>query len=82
MWFVYVLRSEINEQLYVGMSESPDTRLLEHNKGKVRSTKSFRPWKRVFLEEVGDTVQARKREKYLKSGVGKEWLKKKLSSEG
>ncbi len=75
--FVYVLRSEKDSRLYVGMSKNVDKRLLEHNAGKTRSTKAYRPWKIIHTEIHLDRIAARKREKYLKSGFGKMWLKEK-----
>lgn len=79
MIFVYVIRSEINGFFYVGMSENIDRRLSEHNKGKVFSTKAYKPWILFFFEEYETRIEARKREKYLKSGVGKEYIKNKWS---
>lgn len=50
-------------------------RLNEHNKGKTKSTKGYRPWELIKVEEFDTRLDARKREKYLKGGSGKEWLK-------
>ncbi|WGK66317.1 GIY-YIG nuclease family protein [Croceiramulus getboli] len=52
-------------------------RLMEHNAGRTRSTKGYRPWRMLHIEEYPDREFARKREKYLKSGFGKYWLNKK-----
>ena len=79
MWMVYVLKSEKQERLYVGMSENLERRFNEHNSGKVFSTKGYRPWRIIRTEEFPDSQSAREREKYLKSGYGKMWLKKKYS---
>ncbi|WP_136080126.1 GIY-YIG nuclease family protein [Pontiella desulfatans] len=58
-----------------GFKAPPDERLKSHNAGRVKSTKAFRPWERVFLEEHPDRNTAEKRERYLKSGWGRRWLK-------
>ena len=50
-------------------------RLKEHNAGKTKSTKGFIPWKFIYKEESTSRIAAREREIYLKSGVGKEYLK-------
>ncbi|MBL7927990.1 MAG: GIY-YIG nuclease family protein [Bacteroidia bacterium] len=76
--FVYVLKSDKDGRLYVGMTSNLDRRLSEHINGNVFSTKGYRPWKLVFHEHFPSRDSARKREKYLKSGSGKEWLKKKF----
>jgi putative endonuclease len=73
-YFVYVLRSTVAERLYVGSSLEPDARLASHNSGRVRSTKPWRPWERVLLEEYPDRATAEKRERYLKSGWGRREL--------
>lgn len=72
---VYVLKSEKDNRLYVGMSSDVQKRLLEHNSGRTKSTKGYRPWKLLHEEKYPDRVTARKREKYLKSGYRKQWLK-------
>jgi putative endonuclease len=78
MHYVYVLHSFERDRLYVGSSAKPDERLKSHNAGRVKSTKAFRPWKRVFLEEHPDRNTAEKRERYLKSGWGRRWLKEQI----
>jgi len=67
--------SESCKEIYVGMARSAVKRLKEHNAGKNRYTKGLRPWKLFFLESFPDWSTGRKREIYLKSGVGKEFLK-------
>ena len=76
MIFLYVLRSEVNDNLYVEICKNISNRLNEHNGGKNRYTKGLRPWKVVYTEEFVDCNSAREKEKYYKSGVGKEYFKK------
>ncbi len=52
------------------------TRLLRHNGGRERTTKPYMPFELIYQEECVNRIQARKREKYWKSGVGKEQLRK------
>jgi hypothetical protein len=54
----------------------PDARLKSHNVGRVRSTKAWRPWKRVLLEEYPDRVTAEKRERYLNPAGAAERLQR------
>ena len=54
MYYVYVLHSAEYDRLYVGSSAKPDERLKSHNAGRVKSTKAFRPWARIHLEEHPD----------------------------
>ncbi len=80
IYYVYVIQSQKDGRLYVGMTKHINERLKEHNSGQVFSTKSYRPWKLFYSEEIGDRQKAREREKYLKSGCGKEFLKKLYSA--
>ncbi len=81
-YFVYVLQSDTTGAYYTGSSAAPDQRLASHNAGRVRSTKSARPWTRIHLEEFQDRQTAQKRERCLKSGYGRRWLLRHLNSEG
>ena len=75
LWFVYVLRSDINGDLYKGLTNYLERRLSEHNSGKNISTKAYAPWKIVYFEKFMTRIEARNREKFLKSGEGREFLK-------
>lgn len=78
MFYVYLLQSELNHLFYVGFSENPQERLVAHNSGGNPSTKAGRPWKLIYLEGYLDKKDALGREKFLKSGSGKTYLKKQL----
>jgi putative endonuclease len=75
MWYIYALKSLKDGHLYIGMSENPKKRLTEHNSGMTKSTKLRRPFIIIYEEECSNRYNARKREKYLKSGCGREFLK-------
>ena len=72
---VYGIISKVNGEIYVGIAKNPEIRLKEHNTGRNRYTKGLKPWRILYTESQPDWQAARKREKYLKSGVGKEFLK-------
>ena len=74
---VYVLRCA-DSKLYVGSTRDIRSRIQAHNEGKVKTTKNRRPIKLVYTEEMPSYSDARKREVYLKSGAGREWLQKKM----
>ncbi|VAW10553.1 hypothetical protein MNBD_BACTEROID03-1763 [hydrothermal vent metagenome] len=78
MYFVYVLQSEVDGRLYKGMTNNLEKRIGQHNSGKNRSTKGFLPWRIVYHEIFSDSKSARAREKYFKSGIGRDFLKDKL----
>ncbi len=73
-YFVYVLESLIDRQHYIGLSANVESRLKMHNAGKVRSTKSRRPFQLVYQELIGSLTEARMREKYFKSAAGRKYL--------
>ena len=74
-YYAYILRSEKNGKNYFGSVEVIEARLLRHNAGKVKSTKAYKPFILIYKEQFPTRIDARKKEKYLKSGVGKEFLK-------
>ena len=75
MFIVYAIRSEVRNYIYVGMTNNIERRLKEHNNGENRSTKAYKPFVLIYTETFQTRVEAREKEKYLKSGVGKEFLK-------
>ncbi len=75
MQYVYVIRSTTRQYIYVGISNNIDRRLNEHNKGKEKTTKPYRPFELIMTEVFENRIDARQREKYLKSGSGKEYIK-------
>jgi len=75
MFIVYAIRSEVRNYIYVGMTGNIERRLKEHNNGENRSTKAYKPFVLIYTETFQTRVEAREKEKYLKSGIGKEFLK-------
>ena len=73
--FVYVIKSDIDGSQYVGISNDPNRRLLDHNRGKVRSTASKKPWVKIYSRKFANRIEARAREKYLKSAAGRRFRK-------
>jgi len=74
MYYVYVLRNQQNNNRYVGHSKNIQQRLKNHNYGKVKTTKAFKPWHLVHYEKFKTRTEAIARELFLKSGIGREWL--------
>ncbi|OHC02984.1 MAG: endonuclease [Planctomycetes bacterium RIFCSPLOWO2_12_FULL_40_19] len=75
MFYVYVLQSEKDSSQYIGLSHDAQERLKEHNAGRVKSTKPKRPWRLLYKESFTTRLDARKREKYLKSAAGRRFRK-------
>jgi putative endonuclease len=74
--FVYVLKSLKDGKRYVGISANLQNRIIQHNRGEVKATRGRRPFEIVYHEELGSLLDARGREKYLKSAAGRRFLKK------
>ena len=78
MVYIYVLKSYKDGRWYTGLTQDLRKRFKEHNSGKVFSTKDRRPFKLIYYEACLNEVDASNREKYLKSGMGKRYLKNRL----
>ena len=81
-FYVYILQSLKDESLYIGYSHDLRRRFKEHNEGKSKATKPFRPYKLIAYESFLDERDAKDREIYLKSGSGRAFLKKHIHLSG
>ncbi len=77
-YYVYVLQSKIDNQWYTGYSDNLQRRLKEHKSGQCHATKYRRPLKLIYFEGCLSKDDAIAREKYLKSGMGKRYLKNRM----
>jgi len=66
MWFVYVLKSITHSWYYVGSTNRLDERIREHNNGKVKSTKAYKPLIAIFTKVFNSGKEARAYERKLK----------------
>jgi putative endonuclease len=73
--WVYVLR-DANGHCYTGITTRLGARITEHNGGRTRADRGRGPFRLIHKEEHPDHATARQREKYFKSGAGREWLKR------
>jgi len=75
MFYIYAISSLKRYYIYVGITEDLKNRLGRHNKGREKTTKPYAPFEMLCFEKVNTRIEARIREKYWKSGTGKEKLK-------
>jgi len=75
MFYIYILFSEKDRQLYIGYTPDLKNRIESHKKGFVRSTKFRQPLKLVYYESYLKRLDAKRREKFLKGGKGHSELK-------
>lgn len=80
MQYVYVLESEKDKQTYVGCTTDLKKRVKLHNSGSVSSTSKRIPFKLIFYEAFLDKRDAFAREQFLKTGWGKNWIRKNLKN--
>ena len=77
MYFIYVLKSDVFNRIYIGSTKDIDTRVVQHNQGKTPSTKSYRPWRLIYNEAFQTKHEALIREKQMKkSGLIRNALRK------
>lgn len=74
MYKVYVFKSEKDNKKYIGYSSNIKNRLKEHNQGKVKSTSKRKPFKLIYFENFSNELEAKRRERFLKSGQGRKLL--------
>lgn len=78
MRYTYLLKSLKDGKLYTGCCGDLRKRFKEHNDGLVRSTKGRGPFRLIYYEACLDQADAFTRERYLKTGMGKRYLKNRL----
>lgn len=74
LYYVYILQSRKDGRFYTGMTDNVERRLAQHNKGSTGtpSTQNRGPFDLIYKEKCETRELARAREKYWKSGVGRE----------
>jgi putative endonuclease len=78
MHYVYILYSKKDRKLYIGCTNNLRKRVRLHNEGKVESTKLRRPLVPIYYEAYIDKLDAFAREKWLKTGWGRNYIKRVL----
>lgn len=76
MYYVYILLNETKTRTYTGVAKDVSKRLVEHNAGKVKSSRPHRPYKIIHTEAFATLRKARQKEKFYKSTTGRRMLKK------
>ena len=78
MWYTYLIQSNKDKRWYTGCSDDLRKRLRQHNQGLVPSTKGRGQFTIIYYEACLNKNDAFARERYLKSGMGKRYLKNRL----
>jgi putative endonuclease len=75
MYYVYILLNEAKTGTYTGVSDDVNDRLTEHNAGRVKSSRPYRPYRIIHVEPFETLSEARQKEKFYKSATGRRKLK-------
>jgi putative endonuclease len=78
MKYVYILETEDSEHFYVGLTDNLRGRLAKHNSGEVPHTSKYRPWRIKTYVAFSSNERATAFERYLKSGSGRAFARKRL----
>lgn len=78
MHYVYILKSVNHDEIYIGLTDDLKRRFAEHNEGKSFHTKKYMPWHMNTDVSFSSREKASNFEKYLKTGSGKAFLRKRL----
>ncbi len=81
MFFVYVLQSISSGKIYIGHTNNLERRLIEHNLRTKRYTSKKGPWKIIYSENFSTRAEAIRREKSLKGGQGRQFIKQFILAE-
>ena len=78
MYYVYVLYSLKDKGMYIGQTAHLIQRIKQHQSGKVKSTKSRRPFVLVYMQKANSRAEALQLEAALKTSKGRRILRKRL----
>lgn len=78
MFYVYIMKSEVADEIYTGYTADLQKRLKDHNYGKSKYSNKFRPWKLIMYCAFENKEKAREFERYLKTGSGIAFARKHL----
>ena len=78
MYYNYVIQSAKDKNFYTGCTNNLQKRFEKHNKGLIFSTKNRTPFKIIYYEACLDKEDAFQREKFLKSAMGKKYIKNRI----
>ncbi len=75
MYYLYIIRSNTDKKFYTGITDKINRRLQEHNghRSSTKSTVNRENFELVYVEECANRIEARIREKFWKSGQGREY---------
>lgn len=77
-YYLYILRSDKDNKLYIGKTKNLIKRVRQHNCGNVKATKNRRPLTLIYYEAYSNKENWSEQEKFYKSGIGRDALRHKV----
>ncbi|MFA6619069.1 MAG: GIY-YIG nuclease family protein [Candidatus Neomarinimicrobiota bacterium] len=81
MYYVYIIQSKITRNYYIGYTSDVQRRLDQHNQGKTRSTKAYKPWELVFTKGFESKRKARQIELKIKKMKSHKFIERLINKE-
>jgi putative endonuclease len=78
MWYTYIIKSKKDDKWYTGYTQNLRKRFSDHNNGLSTWTKGRGPFTIIYYEACINKEDARSRELFLKTGMGKRYVKNRL----
>lgn len=78
MFKVYILKNNLTNKHYIGSTNDLGRRIAEHNRGQTKSTKRKGTWEIIYTEDYISVLEAKRRERSIKSYKGGNAFKKLL----
>jgi len=75
MYYLYILLNKAKTKTYTGITDNVEKRLEDHNRGKVKSSRPYHPYKAIHTESFSTLSDARQKEKFYKSTTRRRRLK-------
>jgi len=76
VYYLYIIQSDKDGSFYIGTTQNVDARILRHNQGRSKYTRTKRPWNLVYVEDYPDRSSAMKREYAIKRRKSKDYIAK------
>ena len=80
MFYTYILKSTAHTKIYIGQTSNLERRIWAHENGLSPWSKKWGPWVLVHSEEFVTRSEAMAREKFLKTGTGRDWIKNNITN--
>jgi putative endonuclease len=84
MFYIYIIYSEKADRYYIGHTNDPERRLMEHNTtNEIKFTTKYRPWRMLLSFKVSELRgEAIRIERFIKKQKSRLFLNRLIESRG